>query len=167
MAIHEKVHRSSGNTFEDLGVARPDRAMTRAAVMSRVSEILRERGLTQKEAARVLGVPQSKVSCLMNGKLSVFSLDRLFELLNALDHNVEIAIRPSAKAHGTATTSVSMSHAGLLQEDRDELVALAKRLTPNERLGAHLEHSQLMAEIYRAGAKHRATLSTIRRRRGR
>src|SRR3989338_4293753 len=134
MAISEKVHQSGGNVLADLCVRHPERAVARAEVMSRVSEVLRARGLTQRQAAQVLGIPQSKVSCLMNGKLSMFSLDHLLELLNALDHDVEITIAPAAKAQGTATTRVAVNPSDMLQEDRDELIALSKRLTPEERL---------------------------------
>ena len=155
MPTQEGPHGGSGAPA-DTGVAHRERAAARAEVMSRVSEVLRVRGLTQRQAAQVLGIPQSKVSCLMNGRISMFSLDHLFELLNALDHDVEITIAPAAKAQGAATTRVTVNPSDMLQEDRDELIALSKRLTPEERLEAHLEHSQLMAEIYRAGVKRRS-----------
>ena len=102
----EKIHRGSGNVFRDIGVAHPERVLARAQVMSCMAEIIRERGLTQKEAAKLLDIPQSKVSCLMNGKLSMFSLDFLFELLNALDRDVQIIIKPKTKREKFATTQV-------------------------------------------------------------
>ena len=79
--------------------------------MSRVSDIIHERGLTQKRASTLLGIPQSKVSCLMNGKLSMFSLDHLFELLNALDRDVEIIIKPKTRQEKFATTQVLLTTA--------------------------------------------------------
>ena len=106
MNSNEKVHRGNGNVFADIGVAHPDRVLVRAQVMSRIAEILKERGLTQKKAATLLGIPQSKVSCLMNGKLSMFSLEHLFELLNALDSDVEIIIKPKPEQEKSATTQV-------------------------------------------------------------
>jgi len=102
----EKIYRGSGNVFADINVAHPERVLVRAQVMSRIAEIINERGITQKKAAKILGVPQSKVSCLMNGKLSMFSLDHLFELLNALDRDVEIIIKPKTEQEKTATTQV-------------------------------------------------------------
>ena len=42
----------------------------------------------------------------MNGKLSMFSLDHLFELLNALDRDVEIIIKPKSEEEEVATTHV-------------------------------------------------------------
>ena len=106
MSAEDKVHRGSGNVFADIGVAHPERVLARAQVMARIADMIRERGLTQQRAAVLLGIPQSKVSCLMNGKLSMFSLDHLFELLNALDRDVEIIIKPKAKAEKFATTQI-------------------------------------------------------------
>ena len=42
----------------------------------------------------------------MNGKISMFSLDMLFELLNVLGRNVEIIIKPKTKSEKYATTQV-------------------------------------------------------------
>lgn len=104
-----RIHRGSGNVFADIGVAHPERVLARAQVMARIADIIRERGLTQQRAAALLDIPQSKVSCLMNGKLSMFSLDHLFELLNALDRDVEIIIKPKTKLEKFATTQILMT----------------------------------------------------------
>lgn len=106
MSRKEKVYRGSGNVFADIGLRNPERVMARSRIMSRITDLIRQRGLTQQQAAKLLGIPQSKVSCLMNGKLSMFSLDHLFELLNALDSNVEIIIKPITRSEKVATTQV-------------------------------------------------------------
>jgi len=103
----KRVQRGGANVFRDLGVKHPERVLVRAQVMSCIADLIRSRGLTQTEASDILGIPQSKVSCLMNGKLSLFSLDHLFELLNALDRNVKIVIQPKPPAQPTATTKVA------------------------------------------------------------
>ena len=104
-----KIYRGNGNVFADIGVAYPERVLARAQIMSRISDIIQDRGLTQKQASELLDIPQSKVSCLMNGKLSMFSLDHLFELLNALDRDVEIIIKPKTKEEKTASTHVLLA----------------------------------------------------------
>ena len=109
MNTKEKIHRESGNVFADIGLPHPERVMARAQIMSRITEIIKDKGLTQKQTAELLGIPQSKVSCLMNGKLSMFSLDLLFELLNALDRDVEIIIKPKGKEEKFATTHVLLA----------------------------------------------------------
>src|SRR3989338_9539871 len=109
MSTKEKVHIGSGNVFQDIGSAYPDRLLTRAKTMLRISQIIKERRLTQDRAAKLLGISQSKISCLMNGKLSVFSLEHLFELLNALDSDVEIIIKPKGKEERSATTNIVLA----------------------------------------------------------
>ncbi len=111
MSIKGKIHRGSGNVFADIGVDYPGRVLARAQIMFRISEIIKERGLTQKEASKLLGIPQSKVSCLVNGKLSNFSMDHLFELLNALDRDVEIIIKPKASKKKVGATHVRLARA--------------------------------------------------------
>jgi len=109
MSIKEKVYKSSGNVFADIGLPHPERVLARSQIMIRIKEIIKGKGLTQKQTAELLGIPQSKVSCLMNGKLSQFSLDHLFELLNALDRDVEIIIKPKHKEEKFATTHVLLA----------------------------------------------------------
>ena len=107
MRKKEKNKKLGGNVFEDLALPRPERLLARAKVMFCVAEIIRKRGLTQKEAAALLGIPQSKVSCLMNGKLRMFSLDYLFEILNALNRSVEIVIKPHGGGPGSTHISLA------------------------------------------------------------
>jgi predicted XRE-type DNA-binding protein len=109
MSTKEKINRGSGNVFEDIGVIHSERVMARAQIMSKVADLIKIRNLTQKQASALLGLPQSKVSCLLNGKLSMFSLDHLFELLNALDSDVEIIIKPKTKQEKFATTHVLLA----------------------------------------------------------
>ncbi|MBU1007186.1 MAG: helix-turn-helix domain-containing protein [Candidatus Omnitrophica bacterium] len=101
-----KVHRGSGNIFADIGTVYPERTMARAQIMSRIAEIIKKQNLTQKEASDLLDIPQSKVSCLINGKLNMFSLDHLLILLNKLGRDVEIIIKPKLKEEKVASTHV-------------------------------------------------------------
>jgi predicted XRE-type DNA-binding protein len=51
-------------------------------------------------------VTQPKVSALRHYKLSGFSVERLMNLLMALDHDVEIVIRRKPRSRKTARISV-------------------------------------------------------------
>jgi hypothetical protein len=44
----------------------------------------------------------------------------------------------------------------VLQHDREEILALSRRLTPEERLVAYYHHSRLIAQMYQAGVRARA-----------
>jgi predicted XRE-type DNA-binding protein len=75
--------------------------------LRRIKVIIEESGMTQSQAARVLGIDQPRVSKLMNGKLSVFSMDRLIHFLNALDRDVEIVVKPKGKEHGCVLVTLA------------------------------------------------------------
>jgi predicted XRE-type DNA-binding protein len=91
---------SSGNVFADLGVAEPEEHLAKAQLVGRIAEAIAERGVTQMRAADILGLPQPKVSALLRGDFSGFSLEALFRLLIVLDNDVYIVIEPKTKEHG-------------------------------------------------------------------
>lgn len=74
--------KDSGNVFIDLGFdpAEAEVLRLRAEVMLRLEQLVKERGWTQIEAARHLGVTQPRVSRLVKGKWQDFSLDMLLTL---------------------------------------------------------------------------------------
>lgn len=52
----------------------------RSSIMMALTEVIRERGMTQIEAAELFGVTQPRVSDLMRGKFNLFSLDTLIDM---------------------------------------------------------------------------------------
>ena len=92
MIMSEKVTPSNGNVFADLGLPHPEEALAKAQLALRIASIIKKRGLSQKQAARLLGTPQSKVSYIVTGQLSGFTIDRLMRYLTALDAEVEIIV---------------------------------------------------------------------------
>jgi predicted XRE-type DNA-binding protein len=93
MSGDEGITESSGNVFADLGLpdAADQKLKVRLAVA--VNDALKERRLTQKEAADLFGCSQPEISALANYKLRGFSIGRLLEFLTALDRDIEIGIR--------------------------------------------------------------------------
>jgi len=53
--------------------------------------------MLMEPARRKFGILQLKISCLVNVKLSMFSLEHLLVLLNKLDRDVDIVIEPKTK----------------------------------------------------------------------
>lgn len=94
-SIH--VETSSGNVFADLGFPNPERELLKAHLTLQIYRIIKERGLTQTQAGKVLGIKQPHVSTLMSGRSGSFSVERLMEFLTALDQDVEITVRPKRK----------------------------------------------------------------------
>jgi predicted XRE-type DNA-binding protein len=93
----ERVVKGSGNVFQDIGFENADEMLVRAELTHQIYKIIKERGLKQREAARILGLKQPDVSDLMNGKFKDFSLERLLALLRKLDRDIEIVISPTPR----------------------------------------------------------------------
>ena len=103
-----KVHDSTGNVFEDLGLPDPDVLLAKAEIARVIEDAIEERDLTQSKAAELLGVSQPDVSDLVRGKLSRFSLERLQRFLNALDFDVRIRVGPRPRGKKRADISVDV-----------------------------------------------------------
>ena len=101
-----KVRKSSGNVFHDLGLSDPEERLAKAQLAGRICDIITSRRLTQTEAAELMGLDQPKVSNLMRGKLSGFSVERLFRYLNHLGQDVSVTIRPVRGNHRAGTRIV-------------------------------------------------------------
>jgi len=94
------VETSSGNVFADLGFDQPEEELAKADLAIRIKGIIEERGLTQSNAARVLGLHQPEVSALLNGRTGGFSIARILKLLTTLDNNVSIVVEPATDGRG-------------------------------------------------------------------
>ena len=96
----DDVIEGSGNVFADLGLPNPDQEQTKARLTLEIARIIKDRGLTQVEAAKVLGVQQPHVSALIRNRAGSFSVGRLIDFLTALGQNVEITVTPAREEHG-------------------------------------------------------------------
>jgi len=88
------ITRSSGNVFADLGFP-PEEVVVlsmRAEVMASLRNLIVKRGWTQAEAARQLGVTQSRISDLVRGRFEKFSLDMLVTLAARAGRSVKLRL---------------------------------------------------------------------------
>ena len=89
-----KVEEGSDNIFKDLGfsddVAKDE--LLKAQLGVEILLILKERKLTQTEAATLLGVKQTEITRLINAKLSDYSVGWLLRFLECLYYEVSIHI---------------------------------------------------------------------------
>lgn len=102
----QTVEQSSGNVFADLDLPNPEQELTRAHLTLRIHRLIKDRGLTQAQAAKLLGVQQPHVSLLMRNRAGSYSVGRLLEFLTLLGQDVEIKLTPTAgKAHGIVSVT--------------------------------------------------------------
>jgi predicted XRE-type DNA-binding protein len=97
--MKKNFEQSSGNVFADLKIPHPEEALAKTELAIRIHNIIKRKKLTQKQAAALLGIDQPKISALMSGKLSGFSMERLFNFLNDLGQDVTISIKTKPRSH--------------------------------------------------------------------
>jgi len=68
----------------------------RSALMRALKDHIASEGLSQSQAAKVLGVTQPRVSDLMRGKIDLFGLDTLVNMLAAAGLHVEVHVAKAA-----------------------------------------------------------------------
>jgi predicted XRE-type DNA-binding protein len=95
-----KVLRSSGNVFRDLGFSRveAENLRIRSELMARLKKLIEREGLTQTAAARLFGVSQPRVSNLVRGRIDLFSIDMLVNMLAKAGVRVTVTARARRRA---------------------------------------------------------------------
>ncbi|MEN9708639.1 MAG: hypothetical protein RIQ68_1047 [Pseudomonadota bacterium] len=89
---------SSGNIFADIGLPNPEEHLLKAQLVVKITELMKQRKLKQREAAELFSMTQPDVSKMLRGHFHQFSVERLMRFLVALDQNVEIVVRPRRRA---------------------------------------------------------------------
>ena len=94
--------RGSATPKADLGYADSEAMLIKARLITEIAEIIRNRGLTQGQAAAILGLTQPKVSSLLKGRFRGISERRLLNCLTRLGssptiHNPRSTIQSYAR----------------------------------------------------------------------
>jgi predicted XRE-type DNA-binding protein len=96
----------SRNVYADLGFPDADEMLVKAQLVNKISEIIAERGYSQTEAARHLGLPQPKLSKLVRGQFRGISERKLMDCLTRLGKDIEIVVRERPRGRKTGHVSV-------------------------------------------------------------
>ncbi len=86
---------SSGNLFRDFGFSNPEERNAKSDLALIISSTIKHRNLTQAEAAKLMRTDQSKVSKIVKGLLSEFTIERLMNYMVLLGIDVEITPKES------------------------------------------------------------------------
>ena len=100
MIATDRVAQGTSNVFEDLGfgVEEALSLKVRADLMLDLKQFIRERGWTQEQAAEYFGETQPRISNLLNGEISRFSVDKLINLLARAGMEVRVEVAPKQAA---------------------------------------------------------------------
>lgn len=101
-----KVEVGSGNVYADLGYADADEMLIKAQLVSKIGEIIKRKGFTQTQAAKLLGMPQPKLSNLLRGQFRGFSERRLMDCLTKLGRDVQIVVKTTPRSRRDGRLSI-------------------------------------------------------------
>jgi predicted XRE-type DNA-binding protein len=96
--------RRGGNVFRDLGFSadEADHLRIRSELMARVQKVITAGGLKQAEAAELLGVTQPRVSDLMRGRIDLFNVETLIDMLAKLGVRTKLVLQARRKRASVA-----------------------------------------------------------------
>lgn len=86
------IENSSGNIFTDLGCEDADEMSLKSGLAVQIMRAMRERGLTQRQTAELVGLKQPDLSNIARARLDGISVERLLMVLNRLGHRIEVRV---------------------------------------------------------------------------
>ena len=89
LAERAEIH-GSGNVYRDLGFANAEEMLVKAQLVSKIREIIRDKDLTPTEAAKILGLTQSKLSDILRGQFRGVSERKLIDCMTNLGRDVSL-----------------------------------------------------------------------------
>src|SRR5437660_8690384 len=89
-----RATKGSDNVFVDCGFppAEAENLRIRAKMMMVLAGYIQEKKITQSRAARIMGVAQPRISDLVRGKIGLFTIDTLVNMVVAAGLKVDIDI---------------------------------------------------------------------------
>ena len=93
-----KITEGSENVFRDIGFGEveAENLKLRSDLMIRIEKYVKQSGMTQAEAARGLGITQPRLNQLLKGKIQLFSLDALVNMLAQAGMRVNMTVKKAA-----------------------------------------------------------------------
>lgn len=85
------ISEGSDNPFADLGFANPELELAKSRLVMEIARVIDDRELSQVKAGQIIGLPQPKLSQLLNGHWKSYSVDRLTRYLNKLGVTVRVS----------------------------------------------------------------------------
>ncbi len=113
-------------------------------------------GTSQRARARALGIPQPTLSKIVNGRVSDLSLELLIRIAVRAElpltlQTGNVPAEAGAYVASSASPGFRIYTSPSSEASRNTLSASGRRLTPEQRLDAFLEHSQLLSQVHAAG----------------
>lgn len=93
----KEIEKDSMNVYADLGLDDAEEMLVKAQLASKIAEIIKQKRLTQIQAAELLGMPQPKLSNMLRGQFRGISEAKMLDCLTPLGGDVQLVVKTSAR----------------------------------------------------------------------
>jgi predicted XRE-type DNA-binding protein len=85
------------DVYAELGFPDAGEMLVKAQLVVKIAEILRERGWSQQQSAKILGLTQPKLSKMLRGQFRGISEIKMMDCLVRLGRGVRIVVGPDSE----------------------------------------------------------------------
>ena len=86
------------SAYEELGFPDSPEMLVKAQLVMKIAKILSDRGWSQQQAAKIMGLTQPKLSKMLRGQFRGISEAKLMDCLIRLGCEVKIVVRPKRRS---------------------------------------------------------------------
>ena len=91
--MRDFIKESSGNVYKDLGYADAGSMKIKAGIVGRISQLMKEKNISQERVAELTGMPPGRVAQILKGQFRGASEYALLACLASLGQDIEISCR--------------------------------------------------------------------------
>jgi len=106
LVLVKEIEKGSANVYADIGMTDAGEMLVKAQLATKISEIIKHRRMMQVQAAKLLGMPQPKLSNMLRGRFRGISEAKMLECLTMLGRDVQIVIKTPSRLRKTGHVSV-------------------------------------------------------------
>ena len=100
------IETGSTNVYADLGMPDAEEMWVKAQLATNIGDIIKQRKLTQVQAAELLGITQPKLSGLLRGQFRGISETKMLECLTRLGRDIQIVVKSAPRSRTEGHVSV-------------------------------------------------------------
>lgn len=100
------IEKGSGNVYADLGFPDAEEMLVKAQLVTKIGDIVKQRKLTQQQAAELMGMSQGRVSNMLRGHFHGISEAKLIDCLTRLGRDVQIVVGPHRRRKSPGKVAV-------------------------------------------------------------
>jgi predicted XRE-type DNA-binding protein len=102
----KEIEKGSTNVYADLGMTDAEEMLVKAQLAAKIAEIIKQRKMTQAQASALLGIPQPKLSNMLNGRFRGISEAKMLDCLTRLGRDIQIVIKAASRSRKAGHVSV-------------------------------------------------------------